>query len=747
MISPNPTAASFSQEPPTGASSADHPQAMPPGSVIGDYEVVKVLGQGGFGIVYLAKDSVLDRSVAIKEFLPVTLAARAQGLQVQARSPAAERRFLAGLRAFVQEARLLAKFDHPALVNIHRFWEANGTAYMVMPYYEGRTLLEARRAMDRPPTEEWLRATLVSLLGGLDLVHKASFVHRDISPENILILDDGRAVLLDFAVLPSEAGDDSGENTTILKPAWAPIEQFANTKSLPQGPWTDIYSLGAVAYFCVTGRAPPAATVRVVGESGPSTPLAEALPRLMAAFPGLQYNPFLVSAIDWALSVRPADRPQAALEWSRALSKVKASPSATVSPISPGIRIEFPDSEPPAAGAQVPRGSSAVGMTPSGERGAAATAAAAMGASGGPRATAGTEPSMAASPPAKAQIDSSIRDAIGAALSGFESMVAVPGTPAGGGTPSAPSMGGGLPPDMSLGAASGVAPPSVRREPRMAPTAGSAGGGSARRAGAASFRRSSTVATASMTKWWIGLGVFLVAVGGWLMLRGGSEVQDELDGPVSASATATAPSASGTPQTTSAAPASGTASQSALLPPLVKDGGAVNGASIKDGKGGSAAISTGDSASPSKASSGSGSSANGGDSPGSIDSRVEDALRQADALKTEAHRPAAASPPKKPAVAEAPPRKKVERPAAATTPTATLPQDGRGEDVATDAEEATPAAAEKSQSGGGSVASPRAACGGRTNFALLRCMQSQCQTGRFVLHPQCSRLRATGEVD
>ena len=282
--------------------------ALPAGALVGGFEILRVLGSGGFSIVYLARDPVLDRRVAIKEYLPRQLAARGPDGEVVLREFAQAPLFEQGLDTFMNEARLLARFDHPSLLCVHRFWRERGTAYMAMPYLEGRTLLAARQAMARPPDEAWLRPVLVALLEAVQTLHEASCFHRDISPDNILLLPSGTPVLLDFGSARTIRGDGTQQLTAVLKPAYAPIEQYAESAQLRQGAWTDLYAWGAVARFCITGKPPPPATVRAVEDL--LRPLAAEVRVMGRTVPGLRYSPPLLTAIDWALALRPADRPQ-----------------------------------------------------------------------------------------------------------------------------------------------------------------------------------------------------------------------------------------------------------------------------------------------------------------------------------------------------------------------------------------------------------------------------------------------------
>ena len=165
----------------TSTSSSPWPQtggnALPPGTWLGRFELAGVLGEGGFGIVYRARDHSLDRYVALKEYMPSTLAVRNGATQVHVRSERHRETFEAGRKSFVNEARLLARFDHPSLVKVYQFWEENGTAYMVMPYYEGLTLKERLRELPAPPDEAWLMALLAPLTQALMVLHAESCFH------------------------------------------------------------------------------------------------------------------------------------------------------------------------------------------------------------------------------------------------------------------------------------------------------------------------------------------------------------------------------------------------------------------------------------------------------------------------------------------------------------------------------------------------------------------------------------------
>jgi serine/threonine protein kinase len=291
-------------------------ESLPPGTRLNDFEVLRTLGSGGFGTVYLARDHVLDRDVAIKEYLPTQLAYRAEGLQVAVRSPSIAAVYAAGLRSFVNEARILARFNHPAVVKVHRFWEANGTAYMVMPWVRGPTLREMRRSMKSPPTEAWLRGVLDPLLDALAMLHAQGIYHRDIAPDNVLLPSEQEPVLLDFGAARRVIGDRTQSFTAVLKPSFAPIEQYAEANHLRQGPWTDLYALGAVVVYLLTAVPPPPSTVRSVQDEMP----------LLTAHPPPGVSATFLAAIQWALAVRPQDRPQSVQQFCNALDGLVVPP-------------------------------------------------------------------------------------------------------------------------------------------------------------------------------------------------------------------------------------------------------------------------------------------------------------------------------------------------------------------------------------------------------------------------------------
>jgi hypothetical protein len=276
----------------------DSSGALPPGSRVAEFEVLRVLGDGGFGVVYLAQDLSLGRQVALKEYMPSSLAGR-KGMQVTLRSARHADTFAAGLRSFINEAQLLARFDHPALVKVHRFWEANGTAYMVMPYYQGVTLKQHLIDMGTRPSQAWLMQLLAPLIDALSTIHAENCFHRDIAPDNIMLLrGTGQPLLLDFGAARRIISDRTQTLTVIVKPGFAPIEQYAEVPHLKQGPWTDVYALCAVVHYAITGRTPPPAVGRMVNDGFAG----------LADWDVAGYTPQFLRAIERGLRVRPEDR-------------------------------------------------------------------------------------------------------------------------------------------------------------------------------------------------------------------------------------------------------------------------------------------------------------------------------------------------------------------------------------------------------------------------------------------------------
>ena len=278
--------------------------ALPVGTELEGYRVVALLGAGGFGITYKAVDLLLDRHVAIKEYLPSVLASRgADRKTVKPFGRQEAEQFVWGLERFRTEAKTLVAFQHHNIVPVHRYFESNGTGYLVMAFQDGKSLADVIDAVGALSEDELL-TILRPLAAGLADVHAKGFLHRDIKPANIIIRRDGTPVLIDFGAARQAVTRQSRGLTAIVTEGYAPYEQYETDSH--QGPWTDIYALGAVLYHCVTGRRPPESPKRIASQlrkqPDPMIPAA-------AAAAG-SYSESLLGAIDQALTVEEAKRPQ-----------------------------------------------------------------------------------------------------------------------------------------------------------------------------------------------------------------------------------------------------------------------------------------------------------------------------------------------------------------------------------------------------------------------------------------------------
>ncbi len=286
-----------------------HLKALPDRYSLLWYEIGNVLGYGGFGMTYLAQDTNLDQSVAIKEYLPGELATRDTDSTVQPSSEEHRATFRWGLDRFIEEARTLAKFRHPNIVRVLSVFEAQNTAYMVMEYEEGKSLHDIIKT-DAPLDEQRLLEIIRPVADGLVYVHESGFIHRDIKPANIYIRKNGSPVLLDFGSARQAIGGQTRTLTSLVTPGYAPFEQYHDTGG-KQGAWTDIYALGATVYTAISGRPPENAlvrgTARLDGSDDPYRKL------INTSHEG--YTPELMAATDCALAFRMQDRPQSVSDW------------------------------------------------------------------------------------------------------------------------------------------------------------------------------------------------------------------------------------------------------------------------------------------------------------------------------------------------------------------------------------------------------------------------------------------------
>ena len=276
--------------------------ALPIATRVRDHELTDVLGADRASVTYAARDMSLRRRHAIEEYMPASLAQRGvDGAVVP--SPPLQRAFDAGLKAFVEEALLLARLDHPALAKVTRVWDENGTAYRTMPYVVGPTLRGALGERGRVPDEADVRAWLVPLLDAVGVLHEAGSCHFNISPDTIRLTTNG-PVLLGFAAASHAIDMTAGTPASALRSGFAAIEQYSGT-GMAAGPATDLYALAAVAYSAIIGRAPIAANERLLRDR--LAPLESIV--------GGRYSTSFLRAIDAALAVEPEARPRDHVEF------------------------------------------------------------------------------------------------------------------------------------------------------------------------------------------------------------------------------------------------------------------------------------------------------------------------------------------------------------------------------------------------------------------------------------------------
>jgi serine/threonine protein kinase len=287
------------------------------GTFIGEYRIERVLGQGGFGITYLAWDEDLARWVAIKEYFPRGFAHRDAGRTVTPNPDDQDRAdFDWGMRHFVEEAKSLTRFRHRNIVGAIRFLRENGTAYLVMEYCDGESL-EDRVKRDGALSSQELKPILDQLLDGLEEVHRANLLHLDLKPSNIFVKKDGTVVLLDFGSA-RQAISSHTKSVKVASAGYAALEQeSADVEAGKLGAWTDIYGLGATLYRLMTGTRPQQATARVLQDG--LVPLSEQTT--------VAHDPGLKKAVDAALSIKPQDRPKSLDEFRQALMPRPWSPA------------------------------------------------------------------------------------------------------------------------------------------------------------------------------------------------------------------------------------------------------------------------------------------------------------------------------------------------------------------------------------------------------------------------------------
>lgn len=288
------------------AQQTNHP--LPPGFQLDRYRIERQLSLGGFSIVYLAYDED-GTPVAIKEYLPNSLALRGEGQIMPAIAEEHVGAFRHGMKCFFEEGRALAHLNHPNVVRVLNFFRANETVYMVMQYERGRTLQEHIHKHKGSIREAFVRNVFARLLNGLREVHAQKLLHLDIKPSNIYLRTDGNPVLLDFGAARQALGSDGPTLKPMYTPGFAAPEQYKAPDQM--GPWTDIYAIGASMYACLAGASPQAADRRLDKDQ------LQPAGRRWAG----KYSPQLLHIIDWCMVLDYLERPMSVFALQKALAE------------------------------------------------------------------------------------------------------------------------------------------------------------------------------------------------------------------------------------------------------------------------------------------------------------------------------------------------------------------------------------------------------------------------------------------
>jgi serine/threonine protein kinase len=267
------------------------------GAQLENYRILRVIAVGGFSIVYLAHDEN-EIPVVIKEYLPATLALRANGEAVPRVADADQAKFMLGMKSFFEEGRSLARLSHPNVVRVLNFFRANETVYLVMRYERGRTLQEHIQSRSGALRDAWVRSTFAQLLNGLREVHSNKLLHLDIKPGNVYLRNDGTPLLIDFGAARQTLSEEGVKLLPTFTPGFASPEQHVRREQL--GPWSDIYSVGATMYACFAAAAPQPANQRLE---------KDLLVPARRAWSG-NHSADLLDIIDWCLRLDHLERPQ-----------------------------------------------------------------------------------------------------------------------------------------------------------------------------------------------------------------------------------------------------------------------------------------------------------------------------------------------------------------------------------------------------------------------------------------------------
>ncbi|HEB96056.1 MAG TPA: serine/threonine protein kinase [Sedimenticola thiotaurini] len=298
-------------------------EGLPPGTVIDGYAIIKLIGSGGFSLIYLAEDEETQERVVIKEFLPRNLARRVGSCRVEMERQASQENFNNGRKLFYQEAKALATLRHPNIVNVRTFFLANNTAYMVMDYEQGKNLGKYIKHRKGRLSTAFLLTVFPPILDALSLIHSTGQLHLDIKPGNIHLRPGGNPLLLDFGAVHRIATSRRSQASQVVTPGFSPVEQYYSSGYV--GPWSDVYAIGATMRACIDGRPPPSAIERHAREQ-----LKPAVSQHRRRYPA-----WLLEVIDWAMEVDPLLRPQDAGSMLEALNSESGRPEALLEPSQP----------------------------------------------------------------------------------------------------------------------------------------------------------------------------------------------------------------------------------------------------------------------------------------------------------------------------------------------------------------------------------------------------------------------------
>ena len=290
---------------------------LPPNTVLNGYTIVRQVSEGGFSLVYLAVDPN-KQMVAIKEYLPSSLASRTEGQLAPQVLPDKLSLYRLGLKSFFEEGRSLAQISHPSVVSVLNFFRQNETVYLVMNYLQGATLQDFIMAgrqitAGKAFSESTIRSIFDEILQGLRVVHQNKMLHLDIKPANLFITDDDSAVLIDFGAAREVLNKDGDFTQPMYTPGFAAPEMYKRDSQL--GPWTDVYAIGACIYSMMLGYPPPEVVKR-----RDKDPVPDLLMRK-----GASYSDKLIEVVEWCMALDPLARPQSVFELQSALANYQAS--------------------------------------------------------------------------------------------------------------------------------------------------------------------------------------------------------------------------------------------------------------------------------------------------------------------------------------------------------------------------------------------------------------------------------------